>query len=406
MRGEIMEEELEKKVNILNEDYMGTPISSYSKALIAFNVGDIITGTVVRVEDNLVLVDVGAKTEGYITLDHLTNKNVQSASEVVSVGDHLNVYVMEIEDKEGKLVLSKRIADEEIAWEKATKAFQTNSKVTVTVNKIVKGGMLADLYNLRAFIPASQADIQRVEDLSSFLNKEITVKIIDLDREENKIILSRRLVLQEDKEKQKEELMKVLKEGAILEATITKVTSYGAFADLGGVSGLIHISELSWRRLSHPSEVVSAGDIVKLKVLKIEPDTQKISLSLKQTTEDPWKHMEEKYPIGSIVEGRVNRIVNFGAFVKLDDNIEGLIHIQELSDKPISKVEEVVKVGDEVKVKVIDLKPKEHRLSLSLKQVVQEKERKELQELLEKTKPKETTLGDFFPGSLKEEKIW
>ncbi|PIU66016.1 MAG: 30S ribosomal protein S1 [Armatimonadetes bacterium CG07_land_8_20_14_0_80_40_9] len=397
-----MEDDLEKEMQILDGEYMGTPISSYSKSFVSFSKEEIVPGKVVRVEEDYVLVDVGAKTEGVILLEELTDKPVSSASEVVAVGDEIQVYVEDIEDKEGKLILSKKRADSELAWQRAKEAYENNKIVTLPVIRAVRGGLVVDVWTLRGFIPASQADLKHVENLEEYEGKELELKFIGLDQGENKVILSRRVVLEEEQKRRREDIFSRLKEGEIVEGVVTRLTRFGAFVDLGGASGLIHISEMSWVRLSHPSEVVKEGDKIKVMVLKFDRDSQRISLGLRQVQPDPWKEADKRYPLGKVVKGRVVRILNFGVFVRVDDQIEGLVRISEVSSKRIDDVEKVVEVGKEVLVKVIDLNRAEHRMYLSMKQVEQDKEMKEYQEKMEQEK--DVTLGDVFRERLPEKK--
>lgn len=397
-----MKDNLDKEMQILDKEYMGTPISSYSKSFVSFSKEEIVPGKVVRVEEEYVLVDVGAKTEGVILLEELTDKPVSSAGEVVAVGDEIQVYIKDIEDKEGKLILSKKRADSELAWQRAKEAYENNKTVTLPVIRAVRGGLVVDVWTLRGFIPASQADLKHVENLEEYAGKELELKFIGLDQGENKVILSRRVVLEEEQKRRREEIFSRLREGEIVEGVVTRLTRFGAFVDLGGASGLIHISEMSWVRLSHPSEIVKEGDKIKVMVLKVEQDSQRISLGLRQVQPDPWEEADKKYPLGKVVKGKVVRILNFGVFVRLDNQIEGLVRLSEVSSKRIDDVEKVISVGKEVLVKVIDLNQAEHRMYLSMKQVEQDKEMKEYQEQMEQQK--DVTLGDIFRERLPEKK--
>lgn len=386
-----MDKIFEKGIKILDEKYMGTPISLYTKALFNFNPAEIVEGKVVKIEKEGVYLNLKDNVEGFIPKEELSNKIFTEIEEIVNVDDVIKCYVLEINEKEGKVILSKKKADEEIGWRELEKIYQQQKIISVKIEKVVKGGLLTSLFELPAFIPASLVDVQKVEDLTSYLDKEVEVKIVDLQRENKKIILSRKTVLEEMEKKRKQEFISSLKEGEIREGKIVRIVPFGAFVDIGGVSGLVHISEIAWVRVDNPAEFLKEGERVKVKILKVDRNSQKISLSIKQTIPDPWKYVEDKFKVGNIIPGVVRRILNFGAFIKIDEQIEGLVPAHELSNKKFNKPEEVISVGEEVMVKITGINKKERRISLSLKQAEEELEKKKYQEYLKTQSEKDET---------------
>lgn len=387
-----------REMKIFDENYMGTPLSKYSKLFLNYNPGDILTGIVVKVEKDAVCVDVGGKTEGMVAREEFSSDAVEDCAKVAVVGEQVSVYVISIE--EGKLVLSLKKAEEMLAWEKIKKLLASQDVVKAQVKKAVKGGLVVSVSSLQGFLPASQIELNRVEDLNPYVGQELDVKILEVNSDENKLIVSRRRCLEETKAQGKDDIFSALKAGDIREGTVTKLTPYGAFVDIGGVAGLVHISQLSWRRVTHPSEVVTEGDVVKVMVLKVDDNEKKLSFGLKQVKPDPWETALQKFPAGSIVDGKVSRFVSFGIFVQLDDELEGLVHTSEFSEKggKSDDQEKKLKAGDSVTVKVLDVKKDEKRIALSIRQACQEQEREEyLKVMAEKEKEeKEVTLGDVF----------
>ncbi|HHV72724.1 MAG TPA: bifunctional 4-hydroxy-3-methylbut-2-enyl diphosphate reductase/30S ribosomal protein S1 [Clostridia bacterium] len=335
--------------------------SAYEETFKNLHSGQIVKGEIVKITSNEVLVDVGYKCDGIIPINEIKNP------EELKEGDEIDVYIVKMEDREGNLILSKKRADYFNYWAKAEEAYKKGEYVTAKVTEQVKGGLIVDL-GIRGFVPASQIDRKYVEDLSQFVGQELTFKIIEFDRDRNKVVLSRKVVLEEELNQKRQHIWDTIEEGQVWKGTVTKITNFGVFVDLGGVEGLIHISELSWKRVKHPSEVVQEGDQVDVFVLGVDREKERISLGLKQTKPDPWTQAAESYPIGSIVSGTVVRVVDFGAFVQLSDGIEGLVHISQLSHDWVAKPEDAVSVGQQVKVKVIDLNPEERRISLSIKE--------------------------------------
>lgn len=332
-------------------------------------VDEIVTGRVVHVSPEQVLVDVGYKSEGVITKNELTHRPVESCEQVVKVGDEIRAMVMSVDTHgEGGLRLSKRRADEKAAWQRVEDWHKGGEVVEAQVVEAVKGGLVVDL-GLRAFLPASQVERGYVNDLGKYLGQVIRVKIIEIDRHKNRVILSRKKVLEEERERARAAFWESVEEGQVRIGTVKSLTDFGAFVDLGGVDGLLHVSELSYGRVKHPAEVLKEGEEIKVKVLRLDREKGKVSLGLKQVLPDPWENVAERYPEGAIVTGKVARLATFGAFVELEPGVDGLIHISQLSDRRVTRAEEVVQPGQVVRVKVTQVKPEERRISLSLREV-------------------------------------
>jgi 4-hydroxy-3-methylbut-2-enyl diphosphate reductase len=338
-----------------------------------FRHGEIVRGVVVHVGEDEVLVDVGAKSEGVIPLRELSCCEVSSPREVVSVGDEIEVCVLKAEDNEGRLVLSKEKADAERAWKRLGEALERQEPVQGVVREVVKGGLLVDV-GVRAFLPASLVERGYVEDLSKYLGQTISARVIELNRGRRKVILSRKAVLEEEAARRRQELLDSLEEGQVVRGVVRRLTPFGAFVDLGEVDGLLHISEMAWYRVNHPSEAVQVGEELDLRVLRVDRESGKVSLSLKQLLPDPWSTAKEKYPVGSIVRARVVRLAPFGAFVQLEPGVEGLVHISHLSDRHVVHPEDVVSEGEEIEVKVLSVDPEEKRMRLSVREAVRERE--------------------------------
>lgn len=332
-----------------------------------FNDGDIVEGTVVKVDRDEVLLDIGYKTEGVIPSRELSIKHDIDPAEVVSVGDRIEALVLQKEDKEGRLILSKKRAQYERAWGTIEKIKEEDGVVRGSVIEVVKGGLILDI-GLRGFLPASLVEMRRVRDLQPYVNRELEAKIIELDKNRNNVVLSRRAWLEQTQSEVRTEFLNKLAKSQVRKGVVSSIVNFGAFVDLGGVDGLVHVSELSWKHIDHPSEVVEVGQEVEVEVLDVDMERERVSLSLKATQEDPWRQFARTHAIQQIVPGRVTKLVPFGAFVRVEDGIEGLVHISELADKHVEIPEQVVQVGSEVMVKVIDIDLERRRISLSLKQ--------------------------------------
>jgi small subunit ribosomal protein S1 len=332
-----------------------------------FNDGDIVDGTIVKVDRDEVLLDIGYKTEGVIPSRELSIKHDIDPNEVVKIGDQVEALVLQKEDKEGRLILSKKRAQYERAWGTIEKVKEEDGVVTGSVIEVVKGGLIIDI-GLRGFLPASLVEMRRVRDLQPYVGKELEAKIIELDKNRNNVVLSRRAWLEQTQSEVRQTFLTTLQKGQVRSGVVSSIVNFGAFVDLGGVDGLVHVSELSWKHIDHPSEVVEVGQEVTVEVLDVDMDRERVSLSLKATQEDPWQQFARTHQIGQVVPGRVTKLVPFGAFVRVDEGIEGLVHISELAERHVEIPEQVVQVNDEIFVKVIDIDLERRRISLSLKQ--------------------------------------
>lgn len=370
-----------------------------------FKEGDLIKGVVVAVEVDSALVDIGYKSEGVVPLRELSREPVSSAKDVVKAGDELTLYVLKVEDDQGNIILSKKRADYEKAWASIKEAFQQEKVVEAPVARHVKGGILVDM-GIWGFVPRSQIG-SKLRGNRSLVGENLRLKVIELDQENRKFTCSARKVEEEEKELRKSQVFTKIKEGDVVTGKISRIVDWGVFVDVGGVDGLIHISELTWGALKHPSKFVSVGEDIKVKVLRVVPEEGKISLSLRQTEPDPWGKVELKYPVGSTAQGKVVKLGKYGAIVELEKGISGLVHISELADEKVNRPEEVVKLGDDVLVKVINLKKSDRRITLSMKPTELEKETPPLapQKGRGKTLDKGehlATIGDIWKASSRE----
>lgn len=344
----------------------------YSDTFKGLSRGDVVDGVVVHIDKEGVLVDVGTKSEGIIRPGELSAGHVESPEDIVSVGETIKVYVMQSEDGEGNLILSKKRADFEKAWDRVQQAFEEGKVITAMVSDRVKGGLQVDL-GIRGFVPGSHVGSGKVMNLDRYVGQSLPLKVIEVDRERRKVVLSHRLATEDQRSKQRESTLSALAEGQSREGVVRRITDYGAFVDLGGVDGLLHISEMSWTRITHPSDMVKVGQKITVMILKLDPKNERISLGLRQILPDPWAEIEGRYRVGDIIHGKVTRMVPFGAFVQLEEGIEAIIPNTELSHKRVKRPDDVVSVGQEVEVKVIDVRPEERRMTLSLRQL-QDKE--------------------------------
>lgn len=382
---------------------MGGSGVDYSGTFRSLTPGDVVEGVVVHIDREGVLVDVGTKSEGTIKPNELTRDPSLEPEEVVSVGERIKVYVVETESREGGPVLSKKRADFENAWDKVDKAFADGEVIKAMVMDRVKGGLVVDL-GIRGFVPASHVQSGKLKNLEKFVGQSMQFKVIEVDRERRKVVLSNRLAVEEEREAMKAETVKTLAEGQIREGIVRRLTDYGAFIDLGGVDGLLHISEMSWTRINHPSEVVKVGQKIQVVVLKLNLEQGRVSLGLRQILPDPWEEIKRLYKLGDVFTGKISRLVPFGAFVQVEGGIEGIIPNSELAHKRVNNPEDVVSVGQEVEVKVIDLRPDERRLTLSMRQLMVQKERErdetEYRSYAQARPETRTTIGDLIGEQL------
>ncbi len=367
----------------------GHIVPNYDATLHPFAEGDVVTGHVVRIDNDEVLVDIGYKSEGVIPANELSIRKSVDPSDEVQLGEEVDALVLTKEDQDGRLILSKKRARFEKAWRRIEAAADSGEPVEGTVIEVVKGGLIIDL-GVRGFLPASLVDIRRVPNLDEYMGQAIETKVIELNRSRNNVVLSRRAVLEEQRKEDRERILDRLQPGQVVEGTISNIVDFGAFVDLEGIDGLIHISELSWSHVNHPSEILSIGSTVSVKVLDIDRDRQRISLGLKQTQEDPWQRVVDTYNIGDELEGTVTKVVTFGAFVEILDGVEGLVHISELAQHHVENPREIIQPGDTVRVKILEIDSERRRLSLSIKRV-------EGQELPRRTGAEITTDLDDVP---------
>jgi small subunit ribosomal protein S1 len=375
----------------MTEDMNQVDVKNYS-------IGDMVSGQVTKVEEKQVIVSIqDSKHDGIIPISELSSLHVEKASDVVSVGDELDLEVLKVEEE--AFILSKRKVDAQKAWVKLEERFKSGEIFETEVKDVVKGGLVVDL-GVRGFVPASLVEAHFVEDFSDYKGKNLTFKIVELDKEKNRLILSHRAVVEEEKGKHKKNLMSTVTPGQVIDGTVQRITDFGAFVDIGGIDGLVHISQLSHQHIDKPSDVVQEGQKVKVKVLNVDRDNERISLSIKETQPGPWSEVPEKAPKGSTLTGTVKRLVSYGAFVEVFPGVEGLVHISQIAHKHIGTPHEVLKEGQEVQVKVLDANAGEQRLSLSIKDLLE----KDVEENFDYELPEESKgfqLGEMIGDKLK-----
>jgi len=372
-------------------------MSEANNEMAEVKVGDILSGTVVKVDEKQVLVDIGYKTEGILPISELSSLHVEKASEVVDEGDVLEVKVKKVEDDE--VIISKRAIDAEKAWDNLEEKYNNGEVFETEVKNIVKGGLVVDV-GVRGFIPASLVETYFVEDFSDYQNKMLKVKIVDLNKEQNRIILSHRAVVEDELKEKKDDLLQSLEEGQVLEGTVQRLTDFGVFVDIGGVDGLVHISQLTHDHVEKASDVVSEGDKIKVEVLSVDRDNERISLSHKNTLPGPWTDIEEEISKGDTLEGTVKRLVNFGAFVEVKPGVEGLVHISQIANRHIGTPHEVLEIGQTIDVKVLDVNEQAQRISLSIKELEVEQEKNDFKQYEKDEDQSGFQFGDFIGDKL------
>ncbi|MBU0687814.1 MAG: 30S ribosomal protein S1 [Candidatus Margulisbacteria bacterium] len=370
------------------------PKDSYAATFKEYKSGDIVPGTVVKVDNNSLLVDIGYKAEGILAIKDLSSKDQKAG---LKVGDKINVLIEKLENREGYVELSKEKADYEVSWNQAYQAYKERSVLDAKVTSAVKGGLVVDYSGIRGFIPASQVKKAQNAKLEDFVGTVIPIKVIQIDRRAGKVVLSHKLAAGEKKNHEKEKILNEIEVGQVKHGTVSSVKNFGAFVDLGGIEGLIHITELSWKRVKHPSVVVKVGQELDVFVLGVDKVNKKVALGLKELQPDPWEAATSHYKPGQIVKGKIARLTNFGAFIELGHDLEGLCHISEISNEKIAHPQDVVKPGDEVDVKILRVLPDEQKIGLSIKRVIQDREKAKLKETQAK-KEEETkvTIGDMM----------
>ena len=358
--------DIEKKVSVDDtQEQAVMSMEDVEKTLVQLRPGQIVTGTVVQITEDEVCVNVGYKADGLVKKSDLSSTDVK-------VGDEIEVEVVKVNDGEGNVLLSQKNIINRKAWEEIVAKQEAGEFVEGVGKEAVKGGLLADVMGVRTFIPASQLSLRYVEKIDEFVGQTMTLKIIEIDKAKKRIVASRKQVLQVEEAARKKELWNTFEVGSIVKGTVRRLADFGAFVDIGGVDGLVHVTDLSWGRVKHPSDVVSVGQEIDVKILNVDPERERISLSYKQTQPRPWTVAGEKYPVGSVVEGKVVRITTFGAFVELEPGLDGLVHISQCALTRIAKVEDAVNVGDIVRVKVLDVNTEAKRISLSIREVLED----------------------------------
>jgi 4-hydroxy-3-methylbut-2-enyl diphosphate reductase len=363
--------EVVTKMDEMNRDDQAMMMEEYEKSFRSLYSGDTVIGKVIFVTDDEVMVDIGYKSDGIIKKEDFTWEMDLSLKDLIKPGDEVESKIVTMNDGEGNVVLSKKLVDADKNWYKIEYAYNEKAPVDAVIKSVVKGGVVAETFGIRAFIPASLIDIRYAEDLSQYVNTKVKAFVAEYDKDKRKVVLSRKEFLKLEREKSEKEVFSTIQEGQKVKGEVKRLTDFGAFVDIGGVDGLIHVSELSWNRIKHPSEVVKPGQTVEAIVLKVDAEKKKISLGLKQTTAEPWTLVPSKYAIGDIVNVKVARFADFGAFVELEPGIDGLVHISQISDKRIAKPADVLKVGETVKAKIVDIKLEEKKISLSIKEAAE-----------------------------------
>jgi len=383
-----------ENLDILQKEKNETMSDLYNTNMPTLKTGQFTTGKVVSIDRDGILVDIGYKSEGIIPIDELSFKKFDKPNEIVSIGENVDVIVLKVDNSEGFPILSKKKADTESSWRKIEKAHSNNEILEATVTDIVKGGILVDL-GVKGFVPRTQIDIRPVRDLNDYLGEELLLKIIDIDRDKRKVVLSSRIVKEDEQKKLKTTTLDTLCENQVYTGKVSRIADFGAFIDLGGIDGLVHISEISQKRINNPQEVLKIGDIVEVLILKMDKEKGKISLSIKQAMADPWEEIN-KFRENTIIPGVVSKIANKYVFVEISEGIEGLIPIEELSNNRITNTRDILNVGDKINIKILSIQSEKRRITLSLKQAQNEELRKEYEEFLEK----DETSGNFKLGSL------
>ncbi|UFU01379.1 30S ribosomal protein S1 [Radiobacillus kanasensis] len=374
-------------------DEMNQEVSQFKE----LSVGDQVTGTVVKVEEKQVLVDIGYKVEGIVPISELSSLHLESCADAAKEGDQITLKVKKVDDEE--IVLSKRAVDADQAWDDLQAKFESGEVFEAEVKDVVKGGLVVDV-GLRGFIPASLVESFYVENFDDYKNKTISLKVVELDQSQNRVILSHRAVTEQEEANKKQELLQSIEEGQVIEGKVQRLTDFGVFVDIGGIDGLVHISQLSHQHVEKASDVVSEGDVIKVKVLSIDRDTERISLSLKETQPGPWDEVESKLQPGNIVDGTVRRLVQFGAFVELFPGVEGLVHISQIANRHIGTPQEVLEVGQSVQVKVLDVSATDQRISLSIKEIEEDQQQEDIKQYEKEEDHSGFQLGDMIGDKL------
>ncbi len=379
---------------------MGQFMDEIEKSMMSFAKGDIIKGKVVNVGKEDVIVNIGHMSDGVISKSELSYDGSLDPSTVVKEGDEIDVYVLKISEEQGQVLLSKKRADQVVVWDELIEAMNSKTAIEVTINKEVKGGVVTFIKGVRAFIPASQLSVRYVEDMSEFVGKTLMVRVMEVNKEKKNVILSRKEIELVEKEDIKEKLWSELSVGDVLKGEVKKLENFGAFIDIGGIDGLAHISALSWRRVKHPSEILSVGDVVDTEILELQKDKDRIGLKVLNAQQNPWNNISSSHKVGSVVSGEVVRLTDFGAFIQLDSGIEGLVHISQISDDHIKHPKDVLEKGQKVDVKILNINTAEQKISLSIKEAKDDKIVEQNVEEFSNQGNASVTLGDIFGDKL------
>jgi len=374
--------DINKKItneNCMIENENGEMVPNYDLTMVSLNDGDLVKGKVVKIDKDEVLVDVGFKSEGVIPLNELSIRNNVKPEDILKVNDEIEIMVLQKEDQDGRLLLSKKRAEVEQNFDRIEKIYEKGDTVEGEIIECVKGGLIVDI-GLRGFLPASLIDVRKIKELESYIGEKCVCKIIEVDRNRNNVVLSRKVIIEDERREQRKEILSNMEIGQVKKGVVTSIADFGAFVDVGGVDGLVHISELSWNHVKHPSEVVTVNQEVDVEILDIDYEKQRLSLGLKQTQKDPWLERIKKYSVKDIVKGKVTRIVKFGLFVQIEEDLEGLVHISELSQEPVKRPSDIAKIGDELEVRIIDIDFDKRRMAFSIKQVENPEEAEEEEE--------------------------
>lgn len=380
--------DINKKItneNCMIENENGEMVPNYDLTMVNLNDGDLVKGKVVKIDKDEVLVDVGFKSEGVIPLNELSIRNNVKPEDILKVDDEIEIMVLQKEDQDGRLLLSKKRAEVEQNFDRIEKIYEKGETIEGEIIECVKGGLIVDI-GLRGFLPASLIDVRKIKELESYIGEKCVCKIIEVDRNRNNVVLSRKVIIEDERREQRKEILSNMEIGQVKKGVVTSIADFGAFVDVNGVDGLVHISELSWNHVKHPSEVVNVNQEVDVEILDIDYEKQRLSLGLKQTQKDPWLERIKKYSVKDIVKGKVTRIVKFGLFVQIEEDLEGLVHISELSQEPVKRPSDIAKIGDELEVRIIDIDFDKRRMAFSIKQVENPKE--EVEEEKEKESKK------------------
>ena len=396
--------------NCMIENENGEMVPNYDLTMVNLNDGDLVKGKVVKIDKDEVLVDVGFKSEGVIPINELSIRNDVKPEDILKVNDEIEIMVLQKEDQDGRLLLSKKRAEVEQNFDRIENIYENGDTVEGEIIECVKGGLIVDI-GLRGFLPASLIDVRKIKELEAYIGEKCVCKIIEVDRNRNNVVLSRKMIIEDERREQRKEILSNMEIGQVKKGVVTSIADFGAFVDVNGVDGLVHISELSWNHVKHPSEVVAINQEVDVEILDIDYDKQRLSLGLKQTQKDPWLERIKKYSIKDVIKGKVTRIVKFGLFVQIEEDLEGLVHISELSAEPVKRPSDVAKIGDELEVRIIDIDFDKRRMAFSIKQVEnpeeedKEEETKEVKEVKKaspKTKSKKIKASEKEPKKVKD----